>query len=42
MQYLDQEGKVFYTSKYARISKGFPALREFFTDLKTNRNAAAG
>jgi hypothetical protein len=26
MQYLDQEGKVVYTSKDGRTSKSFPAL----------------
>jgi hypothetical protein len=42
MQYLDQEGKVVYTSTDVSTSKSFPALCEFFTDLKTNCHAAAG
>ena len=42
MQYLDQEGKVVYTSTDVSTSKSFPALCEFFTDLKTNCHAATG
>ena len=46
MQYLDQEGKVIYTSKDSRTSRGFPdledrqATREFFSLTLTEGSVA--